>query len=126
MTIDEIIEKYVALRDKKARIKAAFQEKTGEIDQAMTQIENLLLKQLQDMGVESFKTKAGTAYTSTRTSASVADWEVFLGFVQDNQAWEMLERRASKTAVDEYRKTTDDLPPGVNWREERVVNIRRS
>jgi hypothetical protein len=38
----------------------------------------------------------------------------------------MLERRASKSAVEQYRDTNDELPPGLNWREEITVNIRRS
>ena len=126
MTVEELVEKYITLRDKKARIKAAYQEKTGAVDAAMTQIEGILMKTFKELGVDSFKTKAGTAYTSTRTSTSVADWDSFLGFIQANEAWEMLERRASKSAVEQYRDTNDELPPGLNWREEITVNIRRS
>jgi len=33
--------------------------------------------------------------------------------------------RASKTAIAQFKTATDDLPPGINWRAERVVNFRR-
>ena len=31
-----------------------------------------------------------------------------------------------KSAVEQYKSVNQELPPGINWREERVVNIRRS
>jgi hypothetical protein len=57
----------------------------------------------------------------------VADRDAFLhGFVIPNEAWEFLENRVSKSAVEQFKEANNDLPPGLNWREERVVNIRRS
>jgi hypothetical protein len=39
----------------------------------------------------------------------------------------LLEVRVSKTAVEQFREANDDeIPPGVNLRVERVVNVRRS
>jgi hypothetical protein len=34
--------------------------------------------------------------------------------------------RASKTAIVEFVEANADLPPGINWRAETVVRIRRS
>ena len=31
-----------------------------------------------------------------------------------------------KQAVEQYKEEHGDLPPGINWREEVVVNVRRS
>jgi hypothetical protein len=33
--------------------------------------------------------------------------------------------RAAKSAIIQYKTANDDLPPGINWRAERVVNFRR-
>lgn len=125
MTLEELVGKYIALRDKKAKIRAEYQEKVSGVDAAMEKLEGILLQNFQALGVDSVKTKVGTAYTSTRSKASVADWEAFLGFVKEHEAWEMLERRASKSAVDNYRAAHDEIPPGLNLREEITVNIRR-
>lgn len=124
--IDGLVERYLALRDKKAEYKAQYDAKVEAIDQAMTKVENYLLKLMQELGVESIRTAVGTPYISRRSSASVSDWEAFLGFVREGGAWEMLERRANKTVVQQWREEHNDLPPGLNWREERVVNIKRS
>jgi hypothetical protein len=78
-------------------------------------------------GMDSVKTEHGTAYTAVRTTASVADREAFMEFVKANEEWSLLEVRASKTAIEQFRDSNnDELPPGVNIRSERVVNIRRS
>ena len=92
----------------------------------LDKIEAALLAEFTESGIESLRTKAGTAYKQTRTSAGVADWEAVLRFIQDNELWHMLEKRVSKSAVEQFKDANGDLPPGLNWREEVVINVRRS
>lgn len=126
MKLSELVEKYIELRDKKAEIRHAYEEKANKIDAVLEQIEGTLLKAFDAAGLDSAKTSAGTAYTSTRTTASVADKDSFMDFVKANSEWHLLETRCSKTAVEQFKEVNGEVPPGVNWREERVVNIRRS
>jgi hypothetical protein len=49
-----------------------------------------------------------------------------MNFVKDKEEWSLLEVRAAKTAVEQFRSIHDDIPPGISMREERVVNVRRS
>jgi hypothetical protein len=56
----------------------------------------------------------------------VADWDATLDFIKANEHWQMLEHRVSKQAVEEYKSEHGDLPPGVDWREEVTVNVRRA
>ncbi len=126
MKMSDLVAKYIELRDKKAEYKAEYDVKVGRIEEALDKIEAKLLEVFDSAGMDSVKTEAGTAYVSTRTAASVADRDSFMEFVRTNDEWPLLEIRASKAAVEEYRSQHDDLPPGINWREERVVNIRRS
>jgi len=56
----------------------------------------------------------------------VADKDAFMTHVKSNEDWQLMEIRCSKTAVEQYKAEHDDLPPGVTWRAERAVNIRRS
>lgn len=126
MTLEELVGQYIRLRDLKAQKKAAYEREVAQITAVMDKVETRLLKLFEQLGADSVKTAAGTAYVSARTSATIADWDAFLAHVQQNGAWELLERRCSKTAVEQFKAANDDLPPGVNWSEERVVNIRRS
>lgn len=124
--IDKIVETYIELRDRKAQMEAAHKAALAPINQAMLEAEMHLLTEMDKLGTEAFKTPAGTAYKSTRTSATVADWDSFIDFVRNHALWNMLERRVSKSAVDEYAEEKNDLPPGVNYRREVTVNIRRN
>lgn len=124
--MEELVEKYIRLRDAKAQLKAEYTQKAAKLDDILDRIEAVLLQQFSEFGMESVRTKAGTAYKSTRVSATVADWDSVLAFIKKNDLWQMLEHRVSKQAVEQFKEVNGDLPPGVNWREEVVVNIRRS
>ena len=124
--MEELVEKYIELRDAKAKITADYKAKAAVLDASLDKIEGVLLLQFQEQGMESVRTKNGTAYKSNRASATVADWDNVLSFIQENELWNMLEHRVSKQAVEQFKEAHGELPPGINWREEIVINVRRS
>ncbi len=127
MKLSEAVSLYIQMRDKKAQMKADFEASVAPLTEKMDKLEAKLLDVFNKTGMDSVKTEFGTAYATTRTTASVADREAFMEYVKANEEWALLEVRTSKTAVEQYRAANDnELPPGVNLREERVVNIRRS
>jgi phage host-nuclease inhibitor protein Gam len=127
MKLSEAVGLYIQLRDKKAEMKSAFDASVAPINEKMDKLEAKLLDVFNKTGTDSVKTEHGTAYTAVRTTASVADREAFMDYVKANEEWSLLEVRASKTAVEQFCESNDNaLPPGVNMRSERVVNIRRS
>ena len=126
MKLSDAVSLYIKMRDKKAQMKAEFDASVAPLNEKMEKLEAKLLDVFNKTGMDSVKTEFGTAYTTTRVTASVADREIFMTHVKENDDWALLEVRASKTAVEQYRDTNNDLPPGVSMREERVVNIRRS
>ena len=126
MKIAEAVELYIRLRDRKAEMKAEYEAKVAEVTKKMDTIEAKLLEVFQKTGTDSVKTPAGTAYTSVRSSVSTADKQAFLDYVRENNEWGLLDVRPLKAGVEQFRSINDDLPPGINLREERTVNIRRS
>lgn len=125
--MEQIVEKYIALRDAKAVLKAKYEAKVAKVDAVMDKIEGVILEQFNEQGLTACSTKAGTAYKQKRESATVADWDAIRGFIVHNELWNMLEHRVSKVAVSEYKEANGGLlPPGVNWREEFVINVRRT
>lgn len=124
---DILVSHYVAIRDDVAKEEATFKAQIADKKKKLEKIENEFLRRFSDRGAESVRTKFGTAYRLTRTSATVADWEsFFFQFVVPNQAWDLLEHRAKKDAVVQYKGEHGDLPPGLNWREELTVGFRRA
>ena len=126
MQLSEVVEKYLAMRDKRDTINREAKEKCAEINENLAKIEGFLLKAFEAQGVESVKTASGTAYRATQTSATVGDWESFLALVVARKEWELLERRCAKKAVEAYVEQNGTLPAGVNWRAENIINVRRS
>lgn len=126
MKVGELVQKYIEIRDAREERKRAYNEADASDKAKQEKIEAKLLEVFQQSGIESLRTDAGTAYTTSRTTASVADKEAFMAFVTEKQEWPLLEVRAAKTAVEQYKDANGDLPPGINWRSEVVVNIRRS
>jgi hypothetical protein len=123
MKISDAIKLRIELRDQKSALKA----QEAEIQEKIDKIDLKLLEVFNKTGTESIKTEHGTAYASSRTTASVADKDVFLNFVKSNNEWSLMEVRASSTAVREYNQNNDGtVVPGVNISVERTINIRRT
>jgi len=125
MNIEAIVAHYVTLRDTVAEIEADAKAKAAPLKADMQTIEAALLKHMQSGGVQNLKTAAGTAYISEKTSATVEDWDALLEYVLETEAFELLERRVSKTAYAE-RLASGTPPPGVMYTSMLGVNCRRS
>lgn len=121
-----LVQAYISLRDARAQRKSAYKAADAEDKKRQDKIEAEFLRRFNERGVDSVAARGiGTAYVSVQTSATVGDWDSVLRYIKDNGAWEMLEHRVSKSAVEQYREVNNDIPPGVNWAEARVVNVRR-
>jgi hypothetical protein len=71
-------------------------------------------------------TKAGTAYVSVKTSASLEDPDIFMRHVIGTESWELLDRRANATAVKAFAEENHGaLPPGVKMASIVTVGVRR-
>lgn len=124
--INLLVTRYIAARDLKAKIVAKHKAKLEPLDNAMEKTEAAILDFFNRHGMDSAKTEAGTAYKSMKSSATVADMDALLGFVRENDAWHFLEKRVSKTAVDEFVDQTKDLPPGVTYSRIATIGVRRA
>lgn len=124
--IDQLITHYIALRDRKGELKKEFDDRVAGIDEAMKRIESALADHLQKTGTERVGSANGTAFFSTERSATVADREAFLGFLEETGNWHLADIRAAKKQITDYRDEMDDLPPGINWREAKVVRVNRA
>lgn len=128
MKIDQLVSKYVELRDKLAEEKAAYDQRVDKIKEVMGKIEDKLLAHFEETGSESVRTEAGTAYRSIKSTASVADRDTWFNWVLDNPDERLLfvEARCSKKAIEEYAEANGELPPGINYSQVAVCNVRRS
>ncbi len=126
LTTDKAVEKFVALRDKIAEIKKRHVMELAPYNGALAALEGWLLDDLNTAHVEQMRALSGTVYKSVRTSASVVSWTETLDFIKATEAWELLEARVSKIAVEAIIEETKQPVPGVKIAREIILNVRRA
>jgi hypothetical protein len=126
MTLDYMISKYIALRDRKEAIEEKHKVELVPYREAMSLLEAYMLEALDAQGLQSMKSPHGTAFKKTRTSAKVTSWADALQFIKDNNAWELLEQRVSKIAAQQIIDETQQPIPGVETTSEVVCNVQRA
>lgn len=122
LTLEQMVDNYVKIRDAKDNAKKAFTLETGRMTAALVKLDGLILAALE--GAESIKTQYGTAYTKSRTSCSVKDREAFYKFALDTENLGAIDMKANAKAVRELMQD-GVVVPGVNYSETLVVGVRR-
>jgi hypothetical protein len=139
-TNDVLVEKFVALRDKIAEIKKRQATELAKFNVVLATLEGWLLDELNTSKSQSIKTENGTFFRTTRMSVTVEKWTETLQWIKDHDAWDLLEARVSKTALDAVMKDLEQqvlagtLPntpgnlivPGVKITKEQGLNVRRA
>jgi hypothetical protein len=125
VTVDAVIKKYMKLREKKAATEAEIKERVDAIKADMAKLEAFLMAKLDADGLTSFKTEYGTAFLTTTDFANVEDWDAVLRFIREEDAFDMLEKRVSKTAVRGYIEANKEVPPGIKYGTKLDINVRK-
>jgi len=126
ITIDQRVAQYIKLRDTIKERDDKHKEQMAPYREALEKLNAVLLQHLHTAGIESAKTAEGTVYQTTKKSASLEDADQFMRHVIGTENWDLLERKCSLKAVEEFVNENGVLPPGVKWSSTQVVGVRRS
>ena len=124
-TAEQLIQKYVEVRDEVKVISDRHSQELAPYRQSLDVIEAALQDMLNTAGGDSIKTKAGTAYRSTATTAKVEDWPSFITFVQQSGDTELLVRNVNKTRLVECMEASRSVP-GCSMGAVHCINVRRA
>ena len=128
--VNKLAEAYIAIRDKRAEIKKAFETEYEALGKGLELLGAQMLLELQSQHAESIKTEHGTIYRQEEIKPSCADWmalDTWMKAHPEYGASDVLEKRVSKKFVQEYMAgNNDELPAGINIYREYVVRVRRS
>lgn len=122
---NSIVGRYVEIRDLIKAKEDAHKAEIAELKKKLDVIEAFLLQDMSAHGETAFSTDSGTAYVKTSEYVKVADKEVYLEFVRQQNDLNFLTVSANKTHVFEYRENTGQLPPGLNYTAVKEIGIRR-
>lgn len=124
-TLDEAINVYVATRDALNEERKAFNTYEAHAKAYLERIERVIADTADKMGVDSVKTKSGTAYRTVKTSYRVSNWDDYIEWLRATDNFQCLEKRAAKLAVKEVHDETGEVPPGLEYHAEVVFDVRR-
>lgn len=123
---ENVVKNYVLIRDKIKEQDKLYDDKMAPLKGLLNELSGKLTSLLEDVGAESIKTAAGTAYSTTRYSASLKDPQAFMEYVIKSEAWDLLDRKANATAVRDFIATNGSEPPGSKLSVVRSVGVRRA
>lgn len=115
----------VALRDKIKEIKARHKTELAPYLETQEKLNSVLLAHLNAVGADSVRTAAGTFYKAEVVSVSLADPDAFMKYVIANGKFDLLDRKANKTAVEVFIEEYGSPPPGASYSKMYDVNVRR-
>lgn len=125
--VGHYIGKYLQLRDKIKEIKDRHKKELEPFNDAKEKLEAMFLAHLNAVGSDSSATKGvGTVYRTTKRSATIQDVTEFRKFVQENDAWDLVDLKANAPAVADFIEASEAPPPGVNYTQHFEVGVRRS
>jgi len=117
---------FIEVRDEIKRV----EDETKAKLKPLKELQEILAGRIQAFmtanNLENLKTAAGTCYVTSRTTASLADPEAFMTYVMQNQAFDLMDRRANVTAVKAFVQKHKGLPPGCNLSTIETVGVRRA
>jgi hypothetical protein len=122
VTADRLVKAYIKIRE--ARQELSRQD--ADLEQKQDMIQSKLLEVCKETGAESLRTEFGTVTRRVAKKYWTHDWESFYKFVKEHDAFPLLQKRISITAMQEFLEEYPDLhPPGLNVDSSYVVSVRR-
>ena len=119
------IAQYVGLRDKIKALDDAHKEKMKPFREMLETLGGVLLDHLKNQAADSVSTPSGTVYKTVKNSASIADGTAFWNFVVENNEWDLIDKKANVSAVQDFIEAHSSPPPGVNFSSVITVGVRR-
>lgn len=126
-TIDVLVKAYINLRTAKDDLRRSYELQDKEMQDQMNMIQSEILDFCKNSGLDSLRTKYGTAMRSVKERYWCTDWDSFRNFVKENDAIELFEKRIHQTNMKQFMETNPELlPPGMNIEREYSITIRKA
>jgi hypothetical protein len=124
--IDKLVAAYRNLRDAIAEKEAAHTKEIGELRDKMETVSATLLEFCNENGLDSVKTPEGTVSRRVRTRYWSSDWDSFHRFVEEHQAFHLLEKRIHNGNMAQFLEENPDLhPQGLQADRKYTIQVRK-
>jgi len=125
--IEALTKAYIGIREERAKLLKDFEAKDTELKEQLTMVESEILTFCKTSGIDSVKTRYGTASRTIRERYWCTDWDEFKKFVKENDALELFEKRIQQGNMKSLIEINPELrPPGMNIDREFSITVRKA
>lgn len=127
LSAEDLANIYIKIRDKRAEIKEQYEEQDSDLKEQMDLLAEKMLDICHEQQADSIKTKAGTIIRKVDTRYWTSDWESMYDFINENDAYPLLEKRIHQTNMKQFLEENPDLhPAGLMADSKYSIVVRRS
>ena len=125
--LDKLTEAYIKIRDARSLLKNEYEAKDKALEESAKIIEQSMLDACKSLGVDSVRTPFGTIIRSIKSRYWTNDWDSMYRFINEHDAFALLEKRLHQSHMKEFLAENPDLhPAGLNVESEYTVVVRRA
>ena len=126
LTPDMLTRTYIKIRNKRAELKAEFEEQDNALEAQINALKSELLDYGKSQNIDSVRTSEGTFYRTIKTRYWTNDWDSMNKFILEHEVPQFYEKRLNQTVMKQFLEENPDvLPPGLNVDSEYVITVRK-
>ena len=126
-TTDKLAEVYIKIRDKRAELKEQYETQDEGLKAQQELLAEKMLDICRDNNADSIKTPAGTIIRKVDTRYWTTDWDSMYQFIEEHDAYPLLEKRIHQTNLKQFLEENPELlPAGLQADRKYTVVVRRS
>lgn len=127
VSTDKLAEIYIKIRDKRAELKEKFEQEDEELKAQQDLLAEKMLEVCSTNNADSIKTPAGTIIRKVDTRYWTTDWDSMYQFIQEHDAYPLLEKRLHQSNLKQFLEENPNLlPAGLQADSKYTVVVRRS
>ena len=127
ISTDKLAEIYIKIRDKRAELKEQYEAEDEGLKAQQEMLADKMLDICKDNNADSIKTPAGTIIRKVDTRYWTTDWDSMYQFIQEHDAYPLLEKRIHQTNLKQFLEENPELlPAGLQADRKYTVVVRRS
>ena len=124
---DKLAEIYIKIRDKRVELKEKFEAEDAALKEQQDLLAQEMLEVCYENNADSIKTPAGTIIRKVDTRYWTTDWDSMYQFIQEHDAYPLLEKRIHQTNLKQFLEENPELlPAGLQADRKYTVVVRRS
>lgn len=127
VSAEKLAEVYVKIRDARTALKEKFESEDSVMKEQQDMLAEKMLDLCKDIDADSIRTHAGTIIRKVDTRYWTTDWESMYQFIEEHNAYPLLEKRLHQTNMKQFLEEHPDLlPAGLQADSKYSIVVRRS